>query len=171
MGIIAATALHYQEGFARPEVACYMRQLNDPRVMAGPMFQPIRGLVFALALSAAGSFVWAEARMAGAVVAAGGAGNSGNIRSGSRLSRRHGLYDVAGAGAVGRVVGSGAASASAVGDFVLLGESSEKVAELDAGCAVRDRDGGCRYWDCCHASIANSVSTLTTTDAQAYLRG
>lgn len=49
MGIVAATTLHYGEGFAKPEVACYMRQLNDPRVMAGPLFQPIRGLVFALA--------------------------------------------------------------------------------------------------------------------------
>ena len=49
MGIVAATTLHYGEGFAKPEVACYMRQLNDPWVMAGPLFQPIRGLVFALA--------------------------------------------------------------------------------------------------------------------------
>ena len=49
LGILAATGLHYGEGFAKPEVACYMRQLNDPQVMAGPLFQPIRGLVFALA--------------------------------------------------------------------------------------------------------------------------
>jgi len=37
------------EGFAKPEVACFMRQLNDPVVMAGPLFQPIRGVIFALA--------------------------------------------------------------------------------------------------------------------------
>ena len=49
MGILASTALHYREGFAKPEVACYMRQLSDPVVMAGPLFQPLRGLVFALA--------------------------------------------------------------------------------------------------------------------------
>jgi len=49
MGIFAATALHYKEEFARPEVACWMRQLNDPWVMAGPLFQPLRGLIFALA--------------------------------------------------------------------------------------------------------------------------
>jgi len=49
MGIIASTAMNYREGFARPEIACYMRQLSDPRVMAGPLFQPIRGLIFALA--------------------------------------------------------------------------------------------------------------------------
>jgi hypothetical protein len=49
MGILASTAMNYRESFARPEVACYMRQLSDPRVMAGPLFQPIRGLIFALA--------------------------------------------------------------------------------------------------------------------------
>ncbi len=49
MGVIAATAMNYREAFARPEVACYMRQLSDPRVMMGPLFQPLRGLIFALA--------------------------------------------------------------------------------------------------------------------------
>ena len=49
MGIIASTAMNYKEMFARPEVACYMRQLSDPWVMAGPLLQPIRGLIFALA--------------------------------------------------------------------------------------------------------------------------
>ena len=49
MGIIASTAMNYKEAFARPEVACYMRQLSDPWVMAGPLLQPIRGLIFALA--------------------------------------------------------------------------------------------------------------------------
>src|SRR5215467_15400114 len=49
MGLIASTAMNYKEMFARPEVACYMRQLSDPRVMAGPLFQPLRGLIFALA--------------------------------------------------------------------------------------------------------------------------
>jgi hypothetical protein len=49
MGALAASALHYKEAFARPEMACWMRQLNDPWVMAGPLFQPLRGLVFALA--------------------------------------------------------------------------------------------------------------------------
>jgi hypothetical protein len=49
MGVIASTAMNYKEAFARPEVACYMRQLSDPWVMAGPLFQPLRGLIFALA--------------------------------------------------------------------------------------------------------------------------
>ncbi len=49
MGIIAATAMNYKEMFAQPQVACYMRQLSDPWVMAGPLFGPLRGLIFALA--------------------------------------------------------------------------------------------------------------------------
>jgi len=48
MGILAMTFLNYAELFAKPEVASWMRQINDPLVMAGPLFQPIRGLIFAL---------------------------------------------------------------------------------------------------------------------------
>lgn len=49
MGILASTFLDYAERFARPEMACWMRQLDDSLIMAGPLFQPIRGLIFALA--------------------------------------------------------------------------------------------------------------------------
>src|ERR1017187_10135143 len=48
MGVLASTLLDYKAAFARPEVACWMRQLSDPWIMAGPLFQPIRGLIFAL---------------------------------------------------------------------------------------------------------------------------
>jgi len=48
MGILAATFLNYAELFTRPEMACWMRPITDPMVMAGPLFQPIRGLIFAL---------------------------------------------------------------------------------------------------------------------------
>jgi hypothetical protein len=47
MGVLALTFLNYAEEFSRPEVATWMRQTSDPIVMAGPLFQPIRGLVFA----------------------------------------------------------------------------------------------------------------------------
>ena len=49
MGALASTFLNYAERFARPEMACWMRQLDDPLIMAGPLLQPIRGLIFALA--------------------------------------------------------------------------------------------------------------------------
>lgn len=49
MGMLASVFLNYAERFARPEMACWMRQLNDPMIMAGPLFQPLRGFIFALA--------------------------------------------------------------------------------------------------------------------------
>ncbi len=48
MGILAMTFLNYAEQFSRPAMASWMRQTTDLIVMAGPLFQPIRGLVFAL---------------------------------------------------------------------------------------------------------------------------
>jgi hypothetical protein len=46
MGILAAYFLNYAAVMSRPESG--MRQFTDPWVMAGPLFQPVRGLVFAL---------------------------------------------------------------------------------------------------------------------------
>jgi hypothetical protein len=48
MGALAVTFLNYAEQFARPDMACWMRPTTDPMVIAGPLFQPIRGLIFAL---------------------------------------------------------------------------------------------------------------------------
>ena len=45
MGALAAHYLHYADAFAKPNSG--MRPLTDPLVMAGPLFQPIRGLIFA----------------------------------------------------------------------------------------------------------------------------
>jgi hypothetical protein len=50
MGMLASSFLDYAHRFARPEMACWMRPLTDPMVMAGPILQPLRGLVFALVL-------------------------------------------------------------------------------------------------------------------------
>jgi hypothetical protein len=48
MGALAAYFLNYAAEFARPNSG--MRQMADPLVMAGPLFQPLRGLVFASVL-------------------------------------------------------------------------------------------------------------------------
>jgi hypothetical protein len=50
MGVLAASFLDYASVLARPDMACWMRQIDDPVVMTGPLFQPLRGLVFALVL-------------------------------------------------------------------------------------------------------------------------
>ena len=46
MGALAAHFLNYAAAMARPDSG--MRQITDPWVIAGPLFQPLRGLVFAL---------------------------------------------------------------------------------------------------------------------------
>jgi hypothetical protein len=50
VGAAAYWLLDYRELHARPDMAAVMRQTTHPLVMAGPLFQPLRGLVFALAI-------------------------------------------------------------------------------------------------------------------------
>jgi hypothetical protein len=50
MGVLAASLLDYRAVFARPDMACWMRPIDDPLVMFGPLLQPLRGLVFALVI-------------------------------------------------------------------------------------------------------------------------
>lgn len=49
VGFLAYTAFDYGRHFASPEIRVLMRQTDDPWVMAGPMLQPLRGLLFAIA--------------------------------------------------------------------------------------------------------------------------
>jgi len=48
MGVIAFSFLDYPKTYAAPAMACWMRQTSDWMVMIGPMFQPVRGIIFAL---------------------------------------------------------------------------------------------------------------------------
>ncbi|MGA2183640.1 MAG: hypothetical protein ABSH47_11475 [Bryobacteraceae bacterium] len=50
MGVLAAFTLDYARAFADPTVRLLMRQTSDPLVMAGPLFQPIRGVLFGIVL-------------------------------------------------------------------------------------------------------------------------
>jgi hypothetical protein len=47
VGLLAFFLLDYSKKFAEHGLAVYMRQTDDPWVMAGPLFQPLRGLLFA----------------------------------------------------------------------------------------------------------------------------
>ena len=49
MGLAALVLLDYTTRFADPDVRLLMRQTDDPWVAAGPLLQPLRGLLFALA--------------------------------------------------------------------------------------------------------------------------
>lgn len=48
MGLLASTLLDYGARFADPTLSVLMRPIDSPWVMAGPLFQPIRGLLFAI---------------------------------------------------------------------------------------------------------------------------
>jgi len=45
-GVLAFTLFDYASGLAEPPLAGLMRSPDDPMVMAGPLFQPVRGLLF-----------------------------------------------------------------------------------------------------------------------------
>jgi len=49
-GILAFTLNDYQQMYAQPPLSYFMRPTTDRLVMAGPQFQPIRGIICALAL-------------------------------------------------------------------------------------------------------------------------
>jgi hypothetical protein len=46
MGFIAFALFDYTAHYAQPHIAAFMRQTDAPLVMAGPLFQPIRGALF-----------------------------------------------------------------------------------------------------------------------------
>jgi hypothetical protein len=48
VGLLAFTLFDYTTRFADPILRSFMRQTNDPLVAAGPLFQPIRGLLFGI---------------------------------------------------------------------------------------------------------------------------
>ncbi len=48
MGLLALQFLDYAHQYAEPGLQIFMRPLTDPLVAAGTLFQPIRGLLFAL---------------------------------------------------------------------------------------------------------------------------
>jgi hypothetical protein len=46
MGILALTFFHYTEAFSSGVLSSYMRPTDHPMVMAGVLFQPLRGILF-----------------------------------------------------------------------------------------------------------------------------
>jgi hypothetical protein len=48
-GLLAYTLADYDTTFSVPPLSYFMRPTSDPWVMAGPVLQPIRGVIFALA--------------------------------------------------------------------------------------------------------------------------
>jgi hypothetical protein len=48
VGVLAFLTLDYTARFSDPGAAAYNRPTSDPLVMAGPLFQPIRGFLFGI---------------------------------------------------------------------------------------------------------------------------
>jgi hypothetical protein len=48
VGLIASTVFNYGARFAEPPLNLFMRPTTDPLVMAGVLFQPLRGLLFGI---------------------------------------------------------------------------------------------------------------------------
>jgi hypothetical protein len=61
-GILAYTLGGYEKTFSQPPLSYFMRPTSDRLVMAGPLFQPVRGIIFALAFYPLRSVVFAERR-------------------------------------------------------------------------------------------------------------
>ena len=61
-GILAYTLGDYERTYSEPPLSHLMRPTSDPWVMAGPLLQPVRGVIFALALYPLRSVLFAERR-------------------------------------------------------------------------------------------------------------
>jgi membrane-associated PAP2 superfamily phosphatase len=48
MGLLASTILDYTRFLAETSLSLFMRPTTDPWVMAGPLFQPVRGILFGI---------------------------------------------------------------------------------------------------------------------------
>ena len=61
-GVLAYTLAGYETAFAEPPLSYFMRPTSDAIVRAGPLFQPIRGALFALAFYPLRSVIFATKR-------------------------------------------------------------------------------------------------------------
>ncbi len=61
-GVLAYTLGGYERAFSQPPLSYFMRPTSDRWVMAGPLFQPLRGVIFALAFYPLRSVLFAERR-------------------------------------------------------------------------------------------------------------
>jgi hypothetical protein len=61
-GVLAYKLGGYEKTFSQPPLSYLMRPTSDPLVMAGPLFQPIRGVIFASAFYPLRNVLFAERR-------------------------------------------------------------------------------------------------------------
>ena len=61
-GVLAYALGGYEKTFSEPPLSYFMRPTTDPLVMAGPLLQPLRGLIFATALYPLRSVLFGQRR-------------------------------------------------------------------------------------------------------------
>lgn len=61
-GMLAYTLGGYEKTFSQPPLSYFMRPTSDPLVVVGPLLQPIRGVIFALAFYPLRRLLFAERR-------------------------------------------------------------------------------------------------------------
>lgn len=62
MGLFALVTFNYAQEFATGSLAGLMRDIGDPMIAAGPLFQPIRGILFGVCFYAVRDVVFARPR-------------------------------------------------------------------------------------------------------------
>ncbi len=139
MGLLASTLLNYGRFYAESSLHLFMRQTTDPWVMAGPLFQPIRGILFGIVfyLLREEFFVKKNGWLTMWIVLV-GVGIFGTFGPYAGLARRDALHRAAPFGSSARPAG-GAASISGPLRYPLLLDQSrgQKVAQLGHGHSVR----------------------------------
>ncbi len=141
-GFLAYTLGGYEKTFSQPPLSYLMRPTSDPVVMAGPLFQPVRGVIFALAL-----YLPAQRRVrktswvADPLVAPACSRRSIDVRTESGLCGRSDLHDHSTDVADPGTVGGPSAITPVFSPALLLGQSPRKaLAQLDAGHCIFDCD-------------------------------
>jgi hypothetical protein len=62
VGALAYKLGNYEKTFSEPPLSYFMRPTSDPWIMVGPLMQPVRGVIFALAFYPLRSVFFAERR-------------------------------------------------------------------------------------------------------------
>jgi hypothetical protein len=101
IGLLASTVLDYTHFFAESSLALMMRPTSDAWVMGGPLFQPVRGILFGFVFYLLREPVfgkhgwlvmWTVLLVGGIIGTFGPAPGSLEVRAGMRIVSRVGRY-------------------------------------------------------------------------------
>lgn len=137
VGALAFTVFNYPRLYAESSFKYIMRQTTEPLVMAGPLFQPLRGLIFGVVFFVLRQFLlWTGQGLAADVRCSGVSRYLGNFRANTCIAGRDNLYDPPAPTALDSAAGSASSGSSSFVHRVPLGQpSDEELAALGHGLA------------------------------------